>query len=552
MRSLWGLDDADGDKFGKVWLAKNAGWLEGVGCGFGGDDALAALIEPDTYDIDEMDAEHKALHIHAKACVGVQMLFLDGKQPSGETLALLRQCADADDWLAAGELGATLLFFRKDLQKDENEGITLLTKAVKLGSSRAMGNLGTAFDEGLGVEKDQKKAVEWWKRAADSGELIASASLGGFYGKHGVDVDKSKALEYCAIAADSGETTALCNLAFCYEMGSGVPQNLEKAFSLYLQAFSLSPNAKLMNNLARFYVYGIGTKQDVPKGVELFNKAIEMGNTDAMLNLGQLLVSGAIPEGDIQRGLELLRCAAGRGKQEAKILLSMAVKDSFVPIQLLQQDTTMPPFMKLYMLGIAYMKDETNKNPEMAVSSFQHGAQECEHLMDFFRDENKVVEQNKVVTQNRMKDPLFVQSVYVYYDMIMNELGNCFQKGIGVARDEEKAFACFKQGISAITPFCLCSLAKCYEKGIGVKQDEKKAFELFQSASDLEYEEGIFNLAQCYENGIGVEVNLPKAMELYCRASKLGSKKANDKLETFCQGVLLDYPKTVYSTSNVS
>ena len=105
MRCLWYLDCADDDKYGKVWLAKNAGWLEGVGCGFGGDDAIAALVEPDTYDIGVTDAEHKALCVRAKACIGFQLETGEDKYRDNEGLALLRQCADTDDWFAAHFVG---------------------------------------------------------------------------------------------------------------------------------------------------------------------------------------------------------------------------------------------------------------------------------------------------------------------------------------------------------------------------------------------------------------------------------------------------------------
>ena len=42
MRGVQSLGD---DNFGEVWLARNAGWQDGVECERGGDDALAALAE---------------------------------------------------------------------------------------------------------------------------------------------------------------------------------------------------------------------------------------------------------------------------------------------------------------------------------------------------------------------------------------------------------------------------------------------------------------------------------------------------------------------------
>ena len=558
MRCLWGLDDAEDDKFGRVWLAKNVGRLDGVGCGLGGDDALAALVEPDTCDIDEMDAEHKALHIRAKACVGVQMLFLDGKQPSSDTLALLHQCADADDWLAAEELGAQFLFETDDPQK-HSEGMKLLEKAVQLGSGHAMLNIGTAFERGIAIKHNRNIAIYWWQCAAECGIYDAYASLGDVYCKLSVDSDKTKAFLFCALAADAGIPLALKNVGNCYENGIGVAQNQQTAFEFYNKAYCASREEMTVSDLARCLIKGIGTKQDVKKGMELLNEGVKASNPNVMYTLGQLLVSDDFIERDEERGLDLLKRAAAMGNLEAKLYFTSDVNEC-LNFEVIQQDTLLFPYLKFTLLGFFYLNDERLKNSEMAFDYFKRGVQGYEHHIGSF-DGKKCV--------NALQD----ESVMVLYDQTLKYLGKCYQDGIGTPVNKEEAVKCYERGVSLNFPLCthslaecyekgICvkqdekkafelfervvdldeyegvlSLARCYEKGVGVKQDANKAFELFKRASDLKQKSGSYNLARCYENGIGVEVNLPKAMELYHRASNFGSSKAKERLEALSQYV---------------
>ena len=57
------------------------------------------------------------------------------------------------------------------------------------------------------------------------------------------------------------------------------------------------------------------------------------------------------------------------------------------------------------------------------------------------------------------------------------------------------------------TTYGMNNLGYCYEKGIGTRASEKKAFELYQKAEDSGMSYGISNLGCCHEKGIGTEVN---------------------------------------------
>ena len=527
MRTLKHLRD---DNFGEVWLARNAGWLNGIGCERGGDDALAALAEVDAYDVDERDTERKAVWVRAKACVGVTIIPPDDDSIDLEALMILRQCADANDCFALCELGS-LLLFRKEFQQYSGEGMKLLEKSAALGSVAAMNNIGTAYGNGLGVQKDQKKAFEWWQRAVDHGGFFPSTSLYYLYQRGSDGFDVSKVFHYCVVAADSGEPMALNNLGYCYEKGIGVAKNPEKAFSLYNQAYSLSGGAAVASNIGRCYVHGIGTKQKVKKGVELLNKAIEMGETNAMVILGPLLWSGQGIERDEQRGLELLNRAAELGNSDAKLYLSIIGNGLNDPVQAIQQNAVMPLFSQLLMIGFSYLVNDNMKNPELGFKYMQRTVQECESLIGSNKDK-------------QLASGSLNQSVLSVYAMALYGLGYCYEEGNGVTKDEKEAVKCYERGVHLKYPFCALGLANCYENGIGVECNKEKAFELFKYASDLGDDNGMFHLGRCYEKGIGVGVDKAKALELYHHASRLGNQKAEERIKTLGQEVSFDKQET--------
>jgi TPR repeat protein len=65
----------------------------------------------------------------------------------------------------------------------------------------------------------------------------------------------------------------------------------------------------------------------------------------------------------------------------------------------------------------------------------------------------------------------------------------------------------------------LNNLGWCYENGIGTDAYDQKAFELYQKAADLGNINGIINLGWCYSEEIGTYVDKQKAFELYLMAA---------------------------------
>ncbi|RIB00725.1 hypothetical protein C2G38_1120588 [Gigaspora rosea] len=66
-------------------------------------------------------------------------------------------------------------------------------------------------------------------------------------------------------------------------------------------------------------------------------------------------------------------------------------------------------------------------------------------------------------------------------------------------------------------------LGYCYEYGIGVESDENKAFTFYQKSADMNDSNGMYQVGYCYYLGIGVEIDKHKAFTYYLKSAEAGN-----------------------------
>ena len=93
-----------------------------------------------------------------------------------------------------------------------------LQARAKQGDANAQYQLGTMYDNGLGVPKDDKEAVKWWRKAAKQGFAQAQSTLGVmYYFGEGVSVNSIKAYMWWSLAMEQGNELATKNLKIIKE-----------------------------------------------------------------------------------------------------------------------------------------------------------------------------------------------------------------------------------------------------------------------------------------------------------------------------------------------
>jgi hypothetical protein len=110
-----------------------------------------------------------------------------------------------------------------------------------------------------------------------------------YYFGHGVAKNDQKAAEYYRKAAEQDYAVGQCNLGFMYNHGYGVPLDYQKAAEWYRKAAEQG-NADAQSNLGTLYENGDGVDKDMTKAVEWYSKAVEQGHFGAQQSLRRLLV----------------------------------------------------------------------------------------------------------------------------------------------------------------------------------------------------------------------------------------------------------------------
>ena len=138
----------------------------------------------------------------------------------------------------------------------DKESIQHLIVAANLGNAEAQYNLGNIYSEGKEVQKNEAKAVKWWKMSANQEYAKAQCNLGASYARgRGVVKNKFKAAQLCGLAANQGIPEAQYNLGNMYAKGKGVKKNEIEAVKLFILGAQKN-FGPARNRLARYYEKG--------------------------------------------------------------------------------------------------------------------------------------------------------------------------------------------------------------------------------------------------------------------------------------------------------
>ena len=295
--------------------------------------------------------------------------------------------------------------------------------------------------------------------------------------------------ELLRVCSTVPETPALMNLAGIYlQEGHPSLRDGKRAIELYSRAIALG-NPSAMNNLGDCYRMGTDVPQDVSRAVELYSQAVSLGSPLAMNNLGYCYQHGITVPRDVIRAVELYSKAVLLGDPPAMSNLGFCYKNGIgIPRDVRK---AVELFSQAVDLGISNAMNELG-------DCYRWG-------IGVVRDDGRAVE-------------LFTRAVAMGNTYAMNHLGDCHLEGIGVAPDEGKAVELYRRAVDLGDANGMNNLGRCYQYAKGVPRDEKKAIDLYERAICLENSLAMNNLGFCYYRGVGVARDEEKAIELFTRA----------------------------------
>lgn len=182
--------------------------------------------------------------------------------------------------------------------------------------SSAANNLAFLYHQGLGVEKNEKTAVDYWTIAAKGGNAVAKQQLGYAYlFGEGVDADQKTGRFWLKEAAQAGDVRGQFFLAYSYltdDDTSNHQEGLELLIRSAQEGFSWS-----QYKLGHLYELGFRVSEDYQKAFTWYQKAAEQDHSDALCALGRLYLDGLGTEQDPDKGIECLVKSSDAGHLQA-------------------------------------------------------------------------------------------------------------------------------------------------------------------------------------------------------------------------------------------
>lgn len=253
---------------------------------------------------------------HKGAARSLAILHLTGAgtpRDADEAAKWFRKAAEAGDTIAQSDLAELMRGGRTNPRFTEAAPVhDWFEKAAEAGDAVAAYNFGVCLAEGVNLGKDEARAAQWFRKAA---ETVADAAFA--YGValemgRGVEKDDMAAREWMTRAAESKLPQALLNLGRMHNAGIGGPRDDAAAHDCFMQAAEAG-QVLAMFALGVLYGGGHGIEADRTVSLGWYQKAAFAGHGGAALMLGKYLRLGIASPVDMDGARQWLGLAAKAG-----------------------------------------------------------------------------------------------------------------------------------------------------------------------------------------------------------------------------------------------
>ena len=240
-----------------------------------------------------------------------------------EAVKWFKKAAAQNDAEAQYMLGLIYLNGYDDEDKDPDEALKWLEKAAEQNHPQAQKELAEIYAKGVAGKVDEKKAFENHLRAAKAGHPLEQYEVGRCYELGlGVEKDFREAVRWYRMAesnhvpATFGHNYSSAAARRMRELRSNASsacnkgrkaldnKKYEEAVKAFEEAAAIE-YAEGQYWLGRCYYFGWGVEKDIKKTKELYEGAAVQGYTDAQFGLGALYYDGHIDgERDFERAVE--------------------------------------------------------------------------------------------------------------------------------------------------------------------------------------------------------------------------------------------------------
>lgn len=377
------------------------------------------------------------------------------------------------------------------------KAIPLLESKSESGDPYAQFFYSDCLQYGRGIETNEVESLKWIDKAAASGNPIAITSKARLLLQTNTPFfSTAEGIALLQKAEALGDPEASATLGSCYEFGTGVEKNPQKAFEFYKKAADTGlPYVECV--VGNCYFNGFGVTKNDAQSMSWFLRAADENYPDALCAMGWLYITGAGVQRDPQKAFRLYQRAADLGWPRAEWLVADCLRR-----------------------GIG-----TPINAVDAVKWYKKAAENNQH--DAMCDYALANETGKVIQKNEKEAFRWYQAAAeLGFPRGEYCLGNCYRDGIGVEKNAETAVLWYRKAADKGYLQAFCNLGACYGKGLGVPKDPQVAMDWYKKAADKGYPEGNFMMGVIFAEGLGVTAEPKTALLWLNRAVDLGSSHA--------------------------
>lgn len=182
--------------------------------------------------------------------------------------------------------------------------------------------LGWMLENGVGIEKDIRRAKKYYEKSAKLENTFACYSLAKLIlAEDNPTITEIKtAIEYLEQASTSGNQYAQYSLGVLYLNGKYVEKNIYKAIELF-ELSSKQSNEYAAYQLGKLFLKGEDIEKDIPSAVKWFLISAEKGNQYAQYLLGKIYFMGDGVIENKEEAIKWFTISSEQGNEYAQFFL---------------------------------------------------------------------------------------------------------------------------------------------------------------------------------------------------------------------------------------
>ncbi len=399
-------------------------------------------------------------------------------------------------------------------------------------------NAKTHYDQALAhyllntPKKNILAAIQHFEQAAAQGYPDAYYFLGRFYGLgDGVTLDFDKAMNLYNEGMELGSAKCGYALGLMYYTGTGVDRDDDVANQFFddnyqrlaVEANNADPVS--IHIIGTYYYYGFHVQRFIFTAIEWFQRAAELGYSDAQYMLGMIYDTLGDDSNQSDKAIPYYEKAAAQDHPYAQYALAMNALElgNYSKAQFFLEKAAKQQYgLAAFSLG-KLLHEHDPKHPLKAFEWFMVAAKqghiEASYYVGLYYQYGKGV-------------PVNIDEAIHWYQKAALEKDKdaLYHLALILIRQDKPDFVNIAKLLEGAAkqnhPNAQYNLAVMYQKGDGVEKDDEKALFWYEKAAEANLAIAQYNLGMIYYAGEIVEKDDEKAKALWRKAADQGFDKA--------------------------